>query len=67
MIRTFQRLIDQVNEIEPLLEKVDQHPGKQIHPILGPLSPREWLMFMAIHQNHHLSLAKDILDGGNES
>lgn len=61
MLRTFQRLEEQFLELKPKLGDIDQHPGKREHPILGPLTAREWLMFMAIHQDHHLNIIADII------
>jgi len=61
LLRTFQRLQTQILELEPLLTQIVAHLGKRQHPILGPLSAREWLLFMAIHQNHHLQIILDIL------
>lgn len=64
LMRTFDRMKGQVYELEPLLEKIDQHKGTHPHPILGALTPREWLMFMVIHQDHHLKIIEAILMDG---
>ena len=61
LLRTFQRLEEQFLELEPKLDDIDSHKGKREHPILGPLTPREWLMFMAIHQDHHMNIISDIV------
>jgi hypothetical protein len=62
LLRTYQRLEEQFLELKPKLEQIESHPGKREHPILGPLSAREWLMFMAIHQDHHLNIIHDIIE-----
>ena len=61
LLRTFKRLEEQFLALEPLLINIDTHFGKTQHPILGALTAREWLMFMAIHQDHHLHIIHDII------
>lgn len=49
--------------IEALRDRLDAiraGRGRASHPILGGLTPAQWLRFLWIHHHHHLKIVRDI-------
>lgn len=47
--------------LETRLPAVATARGALPHPFLGPFTPRHWLRFLEVHQNHHLKIIGDVL------
>lgn len=53
------RLHDTLSEICRENVSILSHQGRSLHPALGGLTPREWITFIGLHFNHHLSIIDD--------
>ena len=51
-----------MTELSEKLKAIAKHDGTSEHPMLGYLTPKQWLQFVHIHQKHHLEIISDILN-----
>ena len=49
-----------VTAMRPEMERLGGVRGRFRHPVFGYLTPTEWLRFMAIHNDHHLRIMRDV-------
>lgn len=54
------RILSQVQDLLPRCDEMNRSTTTSAHPILGGFTPRIWLQFMALHQNHHLEISEEI-------
>jgi hypothetical protein len=40
---------------------VDAAPGRIPHQLMGPLSAAQWVRFAAVHTQHHVAIARELL------
>lgn len=57
---SLRRFSMQLNDVGEKLDVVETAKGRVGHPYLGFLDAREWLVFLCIHQNHHLCIIEEI-------
>jgi hypothetical protein len=55
------RFQKQMTMLSDYLKDIAKHNGTSEHPMLGHMTPKQWLQFVLIHQNHHLEIISDIL------
>jgi hypothetical protein len=59
------RFQNQMTMLSDQLKTISKHDGTSEHPLLGYLTPKQWLQFVLIHQNHHLEIISDIINSLN--
>ncbi len=62
---SFSRFQKQMMMLSDQLKTISNHDGTSEHPLLGYLTPKQWLQFVLIHQNHHLEIITEILNSLN--
>lgn len=54
-------LLQAQNMVSLIPAKTDVLPSRSEHPLLGYFSPLDWLLFITLHQKHHLVIIHKIL------
>jgi hypothetical protein len=49
-----------MRKFEIRLSEIEKSQGRAPHPVIGSLTPLEWLRFMEIHTRHHLKIVREI-------
>jgi uncharacterized damage-inducible protein DinB len=49
-----------LRELAPSLPQLLRDRTRHAHPILGGLTPRQWLRFIVVHQRHHAAIIADL-------
>lgn len=58
--REFARLIESAGQLAPVLDLLADSRVTWKHPVLGRLTPAEWLRFACLHHQHHRRIIDDI-------
>lgn len=61
LTKSLGRLLSQMEDISSRDGEIGEASSTSIHPILGGFTPRNWLQFIALHQNHHLEIIAEII------
>lgn len=57
-----------LTELEQTIKRLQDVSAKDLektilinHPFIGGMSPKQWIRFLYVHQDHHLKIVRDIL------
>jgi hypothetical protein len=53
--------LELIKTIRAQVQRVDSDLRRFQHPVLGPMTPSQWLRMAAIHQRHHLKIIRRII------
>ena len=53
--------LELIRKIRSQAVQVDRNQRRFQHPVLGPMTPAQWLRMAAIHQRHHLKIIRRII------
>ena len=56
------RLLSHMQDLSMRADEINISTTTSAHPVLGGFTPRNWLQFIALHQNHHLGIISELTD-----
>lgn len=67
LTKTLARSRAKAEAVADLLPEVTDLEGRLPHPFMGALTAAQWLRMTRLHAEHHLALARDVLDATTEA
>lgn len=67
LTETLARSRSKAEAVASLLPEIPDLEGRLPHPLMGDLTAAQWLRMARLHAEHHLALARDVLDATTDA